>query len=171
MTDWDDRVLIVVSRTPGFTYNTNIVAANEVPQKVEDVLNPKWKGKIASTPYAASFDRLALIWGEEKTTAFLQKFVQAGGRADSLWRGGADRQRRVCHVGVQLRFGGAAGARRAHRSTGKFSETPGSCLIGMLRCGGMRGNPNAATLLAAFLLNKERDKIFSTRPSAAARIW
>jgi ABC-type Fe3+ transport system substrate-binding protein len=74
--DWDDRVLVVVSRTPGFTYNTNLVAANEVPQKVEDVLNPKWKGKIASTPYAASFDRLALIWGEEKTTAFLQNFVK-----------------------------------------------------------------------------------------------
>ena len=72
--DWDGRVLIVVSRTPGFTYNTNMVSANEVPQRVEDLLNPKWKGKIASTPYAASFDRLALIWGEEKTTAFLQKF-------------------------------------------------------------------------------------------------
>ena len=40
------------------------------------MLNPKWKGKIASTPYAASFDRLALIWGEEKTTAFMQKFIK-----------------------------------------------------------------------------------------------
>ena len=65
-------MLVVVSRTPGFTYNTNLVAANEVPQRVEDVLNPKWKGKIASTPYAASFDRLALIWGEEKTTSFIR---------------------------------------------------------------------------------------------------
>src|SRR5215831_14189602 len=50
MVDWDGRVLIVVSRTPGFTYNTNLVRANEVPQNVEDTLNPKWKGKIASTP-------------------------------------------------------------------------------------------------------------------------
>ena len=62
MVDWDGRVLIVVSRTPGLTYNTTMVRAEEVPQKVEDLLNPKWKGKIASTPYAASFDRLALIW-------------------------------------------------------------------------------------------------------------
>src|SRR6185503_12471461 len=74
MVDWDGRVLIVVSRTPGFTYNTNMVGAGEVPQKVEDLLNPKWKGKIASTPYAASFDRMALFWGEERSTAFLQKF-------------------------------------------------------------------------------------------------
>jgi iron(III) transport system substrate-binding protein len=80
MTDWDGRVLIVVSRTPGITYNTNLVGANEVPQKVEDLLNPKWKGKIASTPYGASFDRLAFFWGEEKATAFMQKFAkQAGG--------------------------------------------------------------------------------------------
>ncbi|MGE5216124.1 MAG: ABC transporter substrate-binding protein, partial [Chloroflexota bacterium] len=76
MVDWGGRVLIVVSRTPGFTYNTKMVGANEVPQKVEDLLNPKWKGKLASTPYAASFDRLALIWGEEKTTAFLQKYAK-----------------------------------------------------------------------------------------------
>src|SRR5689334_24240910 len=66
MTDWDNRVLIVVSRTPGFTYNTNLVRANEVPQNIEDTLNPKWQGKIASTPYAASFDRLALAWGEDR---------------------------------------------------------------------------------------------------------
>ena len=89
MVDWDGRVLIVVSRTPGFTYNTTMVRANEVPQRVEDLLNPKWKGKIASTPYAASFDRLALIWGEEKTTAFSAKICQTGCRPDSLRRGGA----------------------------------------------------------------------------------
>ena len=76
MVDWDGKVMIVVSRTPGLTYNTTMVRADEVPQRVEDLLNPKWKGKIASTPYAASFDRLALIWGEEKSTAFLQKFAK-----------------------------------------------------------------------------------------------
>src|SRR5262245_5286297 len=76
MIDFDNKVLIVTTRTPGFSYNTKMVPAKEVPQRVEDVLNPKWKGKIASTPYAASFDRLAMIWGEEKTTAFLHKFVK-----------------------------------------------------------------------------------------------
>src|SRR5437899_6031231 len=76
MTDWEDRVLIVVSRTPGFTYNRNLVSPYEVPQRVEDVLNPKWKGRIASTPYAASFDRLALIWGEEKTTSLLRTLAK-----------------------------------------------------------------------------------------------
>ena len=76
MIDFDNRVLIVTTRTPGFTYNSKLVTGNDMPQRVEDVLNPKWKGKIASTPYAASFDRLSMIWGEEKTTAFLQKFVK-----------------------------------------------------------------------------------------------
>ena len=76
MIDFDNRVLIVTTRTPGFTYNSKMVVGKDIPQRVEDVLNPKWKGKIASTPYAASFDRLAMIWGEEKTTAFLEKFVK-----------------------------------------------------------------------------------------------
>ncbi|HEY2922551.1 MAG TPA: ABC transporter substrate-binding protein, partial [Candidatus Binatia bacterium] len=57
MIDFDNKVLIVTTRTPGFTYNSKLVAGNDIPQRVEDVLNPKWKGKIASTPYAASFDR------------------------------------------------------------------------------------------------------------------
>ena len=34
-----------------------------VPKKMADIFKPKWKGKIASTPYAAVFDRLALIKG------------------------------------------------------------------------------------------------------------
>ena len=76
MIDFDNKVLIVTTRTPGFTYNSKMVVGKDIPQRVEDVLNPKWKGKIASTPYAASFDRLSMIWGEEKTTAFLEKFVK-----------------------------------------------------------------------------------------------
>src|SRR5262249_60148200 len=37
MTDWDDRGLVVVSRPPGFTYKTNLVAASQAPQKIEEV--------------------------------------------------------------------------------------------------------------------------------------
>jgi ABC-type Fe3+ transport system substrate-binding protein len=46
-----------------------------VPRKLEDVLNPKWKGRIASTPYAAYFNRVFLRpeWGEEKMKAFITK--------------------------------------------------------------------------------------------------
>jgi iron(III) transport system substrate-binding protein len=61
----------------GITYNTNFVPKNEVPRKLEDVLNPKWKGKIASTANAAIFDRVAMRpeWGVERMKAFVTKLA------------------------------------------------------------------------------------------------
>ncbi len=60
----------------GVAYNTNLVSPAEAPKKLEDVLNPKWKGIIASTTYAAQFDRFALLpnWGNERMKAFMTKF-------------------------------------------------------------------------------------------------
>jgi ABC-type Fe3+ transport system substrate-binding protein len=160
MVDWDGRVLIVVSRTPGFTYNTSQVAANEVPQKVEDLLNPKWKGKIASTPYAASFDRLALIWGEEKTTAFLQKFVKqvAGlvrcGEEERVANGEFAMLAFNCDLADanDMREKGAPVGGRIFKDAGILSYW-------YLAVPSNSSHPNAASLLAALLLNREGQDI------------
>ena len=45
------------TRIGGFAYNTNLVPANKVPKKMDDFLDPFWKGKLASTTYAAVWDR------------------------------------------------------------------------------------------------------------------
>jgi iron(III) transport system substrate-binding protein len=65
----------IYSNMGGIIYNTNIVPAAEVPRKLEDVLNPKWKGRLASTPYAAYFDRVAMRpeWGIDKMKDFLKR--------------------------------------------------------------------------------------------------
>jgi iron(III) transport system substrate-binding protein len=65
----------IASFVSGVTYNTSLIPPAEAPKRLEDVLNPKWKGKIASTPYAAQFDRIALLpnWGIEKMKAFLAR--------------------------------------------------------------------------------------------------
>jgi ABC-type Fe3+ transport system substrate-binding protein len=45
-----------------------------------DIFNPKWKGKIASTPYAAGFDRLALARGIDAIRPVVRKTAEwAGG--------------------------------------------------------------------------------------------
>jgi ABC-type Fe3+ transport system substrate-binding protein len=160
MVDWDGRVLIVVSRTPGFTYNTNLIASNEVPQKVEELLNPKWKGKIASTPYAASFDRLALIWGEEKATAFLQKFVKqvAGlircGEEERVLNGEFALMAFNCDLADanEMREKGAP-------VNGKIFRDAGILSYWYLAVPSNSAHPNAASLLAAFLLSKEGQDI------------
>lgn len=71
----------IYSSTPVIIYNTKLISAEEAPKRLEDVLNPKWKGRIASTPYAAYFERVAVMpgWGVEKTRDFVRKLSQHAG--------------------------------------------------------------------------------------------
>ncbi len=57
-------------------YNTKLVSAAEAPKKWEDLLNPKWKGKIGMTAWWQTWETLAFEkggWGMEKTLDFLGK--------------------------------------------------------------------------------------------------
>ena len=62
-----------VTALPGILYNTQL--APEKPAALTDFLKPEWKGKIASTPYAANFDILAAKdeWGPEKAIDFAKQ--------------------------------------------------------------------------------------------------
>jgi ABC-type Fe3+ transport system substrate-binding protein len=48
------------------------------PQRLTDFLRPEWKGKIATTPYAANFDVLAsrAVWGPEKAIDYAKKLEE-----------------------------------------------------------------------------------------------
>jgi iron(III) transport system substrate-binding protein len=64
-------------RTPGITYNTNRLAADALPTSLQDLLKPQYKGQVASTPYAAHFDKLATpeLWGEARTTEYVTRLA------------------------------------------------------------------------------------------------
>src|SRR5688572_27369041 len=160
MIDFDNKVLIVTTRTPGFTYNSKLVVGNDIPQRVEDVLNPKWRGKIASTPYAASFDRLAMIWGEEKTTAFLQKFVK---QVSGLIRCGEDERIASGEFAMLVFNCDLASPQEAKEKggpvDGQVFRDAGILSYWYVTVPTNARNPNAATLLAAFLLNKDGQDI------------
>jgi iron(III) transport system substrate-binding protein len=49
----------VASRVVGIVYNTNLVKGADIPQSMEDVLKPKWKGQVATTPYVTGFYQFA----------------------------------------------------------------------------------------------------------------
>ncbi len=60
-------------------YNTNLVSAAEAPKSWEDLLDPKWKGRMGMTTDMRVWYMLALGekgWGVEKTENFLQKLKQ-----------------------------------------------------------------------------------------------
>lgn len=67
---------------PVIAYNSDLVPASDVPKKLGDVLNPKWKGKIGA---AAQYSILARIgfhpnWTPEKMKSFVTSLsAQASG--------------------------------------------------------------------------------------------
>jgi ABC-type Fe3+ transport system substrate-binding protein len=69
----DSRMLRVQTALSGFTYNTELIKTP--PTSLAEFLKPEWKGRIASTPYAAGFDVLAAndLWGPERTIDFVRK--------------------------------------------------------------------------------------------------
>lgn len=71
---YQHRLLEASSRIPGIVYNTKLVPPQHVPHKLSDLLEPWWKGKVASTPYAAFFDTLASDWGYNKTQSFVKAY-------------------------------------------------------------------------------------------------
>jgi ABC-type Fe3+ transport system substrate-binding protein len=63
----------------GLAYNPNLVPAAEVPKTYEDLLDPKWKGKMcwSSTVETGGalmqITFLRMIWGEQKAEDYLEK--------------------------------------------------------------------------------------------------
>lgn len=73
-------------------YNTDIVKGEEVPRTLKDLLNPKWKGRLASTTFVAGFREAAGLFGREKEIIdFLSAFRASGNLAGFIRGGQADR--------------------------------------------------------------------------------
>src|SRR4029450_106538 len=59
-------------------YNTNLVKAEEVPQKYEDLVHPRWAGRVgiegSDVDWSAA---MVKSMGEEKGLAFFRKLAEA----------------------------------------------------------------------------------------------
>lgn len=72
VSELDNKLVRIVTGLSGVTYNSAL--APSIPTTLADFLKPEWKGKIASTPYAASFDVLLAddVWGQQKTLTYVR---------------------------------------------------------------------------------------------------
>ncbi len=59
-------------------YNTRLVKRRDVPKTWEEILDPKWKGKLGVLIYPDPWKFLSQpnAWGEEKTFAYLEKLIK-----------------------------------------------------------------------------------------------
>ncbi len=54
-------------------YNNKLLKSDEAPKQWEDLLAPKWKGKIVVPKYVQVWVSLSDVWGEAKTVDFLKR--------------------------------------------------------------------------------------------------
>ncbi|HEY7065866.1 MAG TPA: ABC transporter substrate-binding protein [Chloroflexota bacterium] len=73
----DGRAVAFATRVPGVTYNTDRVKGSDVPTSLQALLQPRYKGRIASTPYGGNFDALASpeMWGEQRTVEYVTRLA------------------------------------------------------------------------------------------------
>lgn len=142
----------------GVLYNAELVKGDDIPRRLNDLLNPKWKGKIASTPYAAGLREFATpdFLGREYMIEFTKKYSK---QIAGLMRCGED-DRIVS--GEFLMLGLTCGGNDAIVARRKGAPIDHALLdegtVVHTRYAGVPKNsrsPNAAALLIAYILTPE----------------
>ena len=153
----------------GVGYNTKLVPADAVPKKYEDLLDPRWKGKmvwhLGSSSGAALFvTNLRLKWGDEKTRDYLKKLgeqkvtgltgVSARALVDRVIAGEFPLALNIfAHHPL---ISAEKGAPASSSLMDPVATTVGTMIIPK----GLK-HPHAAMLLADFILSEEGQKILS----------
>ncbi len=153
--------IAIATSVTGVTYNTKAIPENQVPHKLNDLLDPRWKGKIASTPYAAGFRDFAVkdLLGKDFVVDYVKKFSnQVGGL---IRCGEYDRLTSGEFVMLALDCGhdGAFSAQQQGAPIGHVVLDDATSLH--MRYAGVpatSSSPNAAALFVAYVLSPDGQK-------------
>jgi iron(III) transport system substrate-binding protein len=153
-------------------YNTRMVKRNEVPRLDEDLLNPKWKGKIGmdhTKPewFAWKLKRM----GEEKGMAYMKKL---GAQELRLYAGltiitgllAAGEFPLVLNTYVH----NAEDAKRKGAPVDWVAQEPVFTKFQPIGVGARAAHPNAAKLFVDFMLSEEGQKIIASFGRVPTRI-
>jgi iron(III) transport system substrate-binding protein len=69
---YDGAAINFVSSFVAPAYNPNVVPADQAPKDWNDLLDPKWHGRIGASTATHHWARLAQAWGDERTTRFVE---------------------------------------------------------------------------------------------------
>jgi len=146
----------------GIAYNTNLVRGDDVPRHLEDPLAPKWKGKIASTVYAAGMREFAMpdMLGRDAMLDYTRRLSQ---QVSGLIRCG-ENERLTSGEFAMLVFscGGNDILDLKRRGAPIDYAIVQEATVLHMRYGAVPKNssaPNAAALLVAYLLTPEGQEL------------
>jgi len=76
-TAFDARAAFTHSLVYTFAYNTRLVAQQELPRTWDDLLDPRWRGRLAASQFVLPrmIATLGLQWGEAKAVAYARALV------------------------------------------------------------------------------------------------
>lgn len=147
-------------------YNTNLVPKGQAPASWEDLLQPKWKGKLAanSITRSVSFTPLWYTWGPERATKFLTALVANGLQ---VRKEGHEASVRLVEAGEYALLM-TAGEYQVYMDQGKGAPVEWVALDPVpTTTGGLMGafkdapHPNALRIYVNWLLSEEGQRAYS----------
>jgi iron(III) transport system substrate-binding protein len=156
----------IYSTIPGIIYNTDLVSEAERPQRMEDVLHPKWRGRLVSPSAAAYFDAVAMRpeWGRERMKAFMARLSQNVG---GLVLQASDTSRLLTGEFAMLTLGPiwAAYQQKAKGAPISFVIPEDGAIARFVQMGVPRNSahPNLAKLYINTILSEEAQRLLFSR--------
>jgi iron(III) transport system substrate-binding protein len=157
---YDNGTVSVANQIVLPAYNPKTLPEKDAPKKWEDLLDPKWKGKIGVPTASGQIDFLAIQWGEEK----FMNFVRALSKQDPV-------PGKLAELVTRLEIGEIFLTSTLTDSFIHRTKATGSALAHAqiqpvvspaYHAGVLKGSPhpNAAHLFAVFLTSLEAQKIW-----------
>lgn len=158
----DGHAIRIMSAFQGVAYNTQLVRAQDVPKTLQDLLDPKWKGKVITTSYAAGFNYLPWVIGEEQARTYVKQYAK---QATGLMRCGEEERVGSGEFALFAIDCGAYGALQVASRGAPVASQPlqdaGLMLHWYLTVPTTSAHPALATLFSVFIATKEGQDVMS----------
>lgn len=136
-------------------YNTNLVKPEEAPKAWEDLLDPKWKGKIIIEARGNAFPILAYSWGKDKTIDYVNQLMK---QEPIITKGGTPTSQAIANGQGAIAIGTYAYKAELLKTTGAPVDWVKTAPVPVItHTSGVLKNaqhPNAAILLAHFVASE-----------------
>ena len=157
---FDNKAIVIADYDYPISYNTDLVPAGAI-KSWEDVLDPKWRGKVLIEARGIPFHILATKWGEERTADFIKRLLtnqpiitQGSTLATDSLAGGRGAIS-IASIGGRIQLAIDAGAPVEWARVGPIPSL--TVVITPIKGA---PHPNAAKLWSAFWATEEAQNIF-----------